>query len=71
MKWPVPSKELSEAILVNPNSIEEIATALKQAVEMPETEQISRNWCRCVSVFDGITFFAWAEDFFEALSVIM
>ncbi len=37
------SKELGEAIIINPNSLEEIAYALKQSLEMPEEEQIRRN----------------------------
>lgn len=37
------SKELGEAIIINPNSREEIANALKQALEMPIEEQIRRN----------------------------
>ena len=34
------SKELSEAILINPNNIEQMIRAFKQALEMPEEEQI-------------------------------
>ena len=37
------SKELGEAILINPNNREEIAAALKEALEMPQDEQIRRN----------------------------
>lgn len=37
------AKELSEALVINPNDYEEIAAALKQALSMPEEEQISRN----------------------------
>nr|MDO8077352.1 bifunctional alpha,alpha-trehalose-phosphate synthase (UDP-forming)/trehalose-phosphatase [Candidatus Freyarchaeota archaeon] len=36
-------KELGEAIVVNPNNREEVAEALKEALEMPEEEQIERN----------------------------
>ena len=36
-------EELREAIIVNPNSIDEIAEALKKALSMPEAEQIRRN----------------------------
>ncbi|MEP6776139.1 MAG: bifunctional alpha,alpha-trehalose-phosphate synthase (UDP-forming)/trehalose-phosphatase [Chloroflexota bacterium] len=35
--------ELTEAVLVNPNSKEEIAEALRAALEMPVAEQIRRN----------------------------
>jgi trehalose 6-phosphate synthase/phosphatase len=37
------SKELPEAIIVNPNNREEIAEALKAALEMPYEEQVRRN----------------------------
>jgi trehalose 6-phosphate synthase/phosphatase len=37
------SKELPEAIIINPNNREEIADALKTALEMPCDEQIRRN----------------------------
>jgi trehalose 6-phosphate synthase/phosphatase len=37
------SKELPEAIIINPNNREEIADALKAALEMPCEEQIRRN----------------------------
>ena len=37
------AKELGEAILINPNYREEIAQALREALEMPEEEQIRRN----------------------------
>lgn len=37
------SKEVREAIIINPNDIGEIAAALKEALEMPEEEQVRRN----------------------------
>jgi trehalose 6-phosphate synthase/phosphatase len=37
------SKELTEAIIINPNNRDEIADALKTALEMPCDEQIRRN----------------------------
>ncbi len=37
------SKEMVEAIIINPNDTAEIASALALALEMPEEEQISRN----------------------------
>ena len=36
------AKELLDAIIINPNCAEEIAAAIKQALEMPEEEQQSR-----------------------------
>lgn len=37
------AQELTEAILVNPNDIAEIASSIKEALEMPIEEQIRRN----------------------------
>ncbi len=37
------SKELGEALIVNPNDREEIADSLNQALELPVKEQIKRN----------------------------
>jgi trehalose 6-phosphate synthase/phosphatase len=37
------AKELPEAIIINPNNREEIAAALKTALEMPLEEQVQRN----------------------------
>ncbi len=37
------AKELGEALIVNPNNLEETSDALRQALEMPEDEQVKRN----------------------------
>jgi trehalose 6-phosphate synthase/phosphatase len=37
------AKELGEAIIVNPNNMNEIAEALREALTMPDGEQIERN----------------------------
>jgi trehalose 6-phosphate synthase/phosphatase len=37
------AKELGEAVIVNPNNIDEVVTALEKALTMPEEEQIERN----------------------------
>lgn len=37
------AKELGEALIVNPNNVEETSMALRTALEMPEEEQIERN----------------------------
>jgi trehalose 6-phosphate synthase/phosphatase len=37
------AKELREAIIINPNNREEVAGALKEALEMPCEEQVRRN----------------------------
>ncbi|MBM4025538.1 MAG: bifunctional alpha,alpha-trehalose-phosphate synthase (UDP-forming)/trehalose-phosphatase [Planctomycetes bacterium] len=56
------SKELAEAISVNPNSVAEIAAALEMALEMPEPEQIRRNEIMQDRLrrYDVIR---WADDF--------
>jgi trehalose 6-phosphate synthase/phosphatase len=58
--------ELGEAIIINPNNIEEIANALKEALDMPPLEQIRRNTImqRRVQQYDV---FRWADDFIGSL----
>jgi trehalose 6-phosphate synthase/phosphatase len=60
------SKELGEAIVINPNSREEIAEALLQALEMPAEEQRSRNETmqQRLRRYDVTT---WASDFMAEL----
>jgi len=63
------AKELAEAIIINPNNREEIAEALKAALEMPYQEQIRRNKImhNRLRRYD-IT--RWATDFMNELSPI-
>ncbi len=60
------ANELGEAIIINPNNREEIAEALKIALEMPEEEQIRRNQMmqERLSRYDVIH---WADDFIKEL----
>ncbi len=60
------SKELGEAIIINPNHKEEIAQALKEALEMPVEEQKTRNEImqKRLSNYDVIH---WANDFINEL----
>ncbi|MBN2319942.1 MAG: bifunctional alpha,alpha-trehalose-phosphate synthase (UDP-forming)/trehalose-phosphatase [Acidobacteria bacterium] len=60
------SKELVEAIIINPNNREEIAEALAQALEMPEDEQVQRNSAMQIRLkhYDVAR---WASDFIEEL----
>jgi trehalose 6-phosphate synthase/phosphatase len=60
------SKELVEAIIINPNNREEIAEALQHALEMPKEEQIMRNSAmqNRLKHYDVIR---WATDFIEEL----
>ncbi len=63
------ARELSEALLVNPNDVEEVAEALHRALGMPEEEQRRRNGAmqarlraRSVQV--------WAREWVEALGQV-
>lgn len=62
-------KELSEALIINPNNKMEIAEAIKTAIEMPKEEQQAR-----IEVMqDRIMRYSvkrWASDFIEELSGI-
>ncbi len=60
------SKELGEAIIINPNNTEEIVEALKIALEMPEEEQARRNEAmqRRLGRYDVVR---WASEFIQAL----
>ncbi|HWQ95824.1 MAG TPA: bifunctional alpha,alpha-trehalose-phosphate synthase (UDP-forming)/trehalose-phosphatase, partial [Candidatus Methylomirabilis sp.] len=60
------SKELGEAIIINPNNTEEITEALREALEMPEEEQIRRNniMQERLKCYDVVK---WAHDFIDDL----
>ncbi len=60
------SKELHEAIIVNPNNNDEIVASIIEALEMPEEEQIRRNTVmqRRLERYDVNR---WAEDFLKSL----
>ncbi len=60
------SKEVREAIIINPNDIGEIASALKEALEMPEEEQIRRNGIM-QSRLRRHDVTQWADSFIQAL----
>ncbi len=60
------AKELHEAILVNPNDTGAIVKAIKQALEMPEEEQIRRN--RVMNDrLKRYTLERWANEFISKL----
>ncbi len=63
------TKELSEAIIINPNNREEIAGALKEALETSVEEQRRRNQImqRRLRRYDVNR---WADDFIRALLAI-
>jgi trehalose 6-phosphate synthase/phosphatase len=62
-------EELREAIIVNPNSIEEIAEALKKALSMSEHEQVWRNRTMQERLRNYDIKF-WAHDFINSLSQV-
>lgn len=56
------ARELSEAIIVNPSSVEDIADGLARALEMPTEEQIARNG-RMQKRLKRYDIHYWAQDF--------
>jgi trehalose 6-phosphate synthase/phosphatase len=56
------ARELGEAIIINPFYIEEIATAMKEALEMPKLEQIKRNQSMQARL-ERYDIMKWAQDF--------
>jgi trehalose 6-phosphate synthase/phosphatase len=60
------AKELGEAIIINPSSKEEIAEALKTALEMPCEEQVRRNRIM-QNRLRRYSLSRWATDFLEQL----
>jgi trehalose 6-phosphate synthase/phosphatase len=63
------AKELGEAIIVNPNNKEEVAEALKEALMMPDEEQIASNRMM-QNRLQRYNIMRWASDFMERLSSI-
>lgn len=63
------SKEMDEALIVNPNNKEEIAGAIRQALIMPEEEQIRRNTV-IQKRLKRYTVEKWAADFMNSLNKI-
>ena len=60
------SKELHEALLVNPNNLDEIAEAIRQAIEMPVEEQVSRNKVM-MQRLQRYNIHRWASEFMKSL----
>lgn len=63
------AKELGEALIVNPNDIEEIASTIKFALCMSEEEQISRNKAMQERL-RRYNVSRWVNDFLDGLSQI-
>ncbi len=63
------SKEMIDAIQINPYSIEEFATAIKQAIEMPKEERVKRH----ANMFQEITqnnIYKWAAEIITEITNI-
>jgi len=60
------SKELGEAIIINPTNREEISEALKMALEMPQEEQVKRNLVM-QDRLERYNVVRWADDFINKL----
>jgi trehalose 6-phosphate synthase/phosphatase len=61
--------EMSEALIVNPHNMEQVADALKEALEMPLEEQIKNN----ATMQDRLARYnieRWAQDFMQRLNAI-
>ncbi|HYP40796.1 MAG TPA: bifunctional alpha,alpha-trehalose-phosphate synthase (UDP-forming)/trehalose-phosphatase [Chloroflexia bacterium] len=60
------AKELGEALIINPNSREEIADAIEEALALPKVEQARRNFVmqKRLRRYDVVS---WAKDFISQL----
>jgi len=63
------ASELGEALIVNPNDIDEVARAMETALAMPEDEQIRRNRLLRKRLKD-YNIFQWGDDFVHQALVI-
>ncbi len=61
--------EMSESLVVNPNNIEQVAEALKRAVEMPFDEQIKLN-APIQARLQRYNVERWAHDFVDRLNMV-
>ena len=63
------SKEMSEALIVNPHNFEEIASKLNQALTMPVEEQIERNSIMQKRL-KRYNIIKWANDFLDQMEKV-
>lgn len=63
------SKELSDAILINPNDINQIAEAIHTALTLPEEEQI-KNMQNMQQTLQKLNIFQWMKLFMDRLENI-
>ncbi|MDW5288186.1 bifunctional alpha,alpha-trehalose-phosphate synthase (UDP-forming)/trehalose-phosphatase [Formosa sp. PL04] len=62
------SKEMNEALLINPNNFDQIADTIKQAIEMPIEEQRTRIKI-LQERLERYSVEKWAEEFLKALTL--
>ena len=63
------AQEMSEALVINPNNFEEISDALKEALSMPDEEQIERNTFMQARL-KRYNVEKWSTDFLSALGKV-
>lgn len=63
------SKELHEALLVNPNDLDQIAEAIREAIEMPVEEQVRRNREMMLRL-SRYSIHRWAGEFIKGLESV-
>ncbi len=61
------ANELNEALIINPNNFEQVANAIKQAIEMPEEEQKQRNIVMRERI-ERYNVERWATEFLQNLT---
>ncbi|UOB17825.1 bifunctional alpha,alpha-trehalose-phosphate synthase (UDP-forming)/trehalose-phosphatase [Abyssalbus ytuae] len=61
------AKEMSEALLINPNNFEQIADTLKKALEMPQEEQ-ERRISILQKRLERYSVERWAQEFMKSLN---
>jgi len=60
------AEQLTQAVLINPYSAEDVAEAIKQALEMPLDERKAR-WRACMDNIEAEDVMWWRRRFAEAL----
>jgi len=63
------SRELKDALVVNPYDIEQMAEAIRQALEMSPEEQTAR-WQRMQETLKERNIYRWAADLISGLAQI-
>lgn len=58
------SSELTEALIINPTDVEEVAEAINKALEMPDAEKRNKV-SRMQQRLSEYNVFTWADDFFS------